>query len=754
MTQKTLSILGVIKKKLDNLDLSHKNKNLHEDLTSEFDYEVPAKKSNVISEISGDPKTENSQQSSASNQQNSQNLDQNNSANSSTNSQNQSQYPNPNQFGFNESGSSKAESSNNNPDKKNNGNFDFNLNFAKDEKNKEVSSSSIDSNSPIQSNSPIEVNKEINNDSTKNPISLDPLVDGSKGNDLLANKQNSFDNNGLEINDKSNIEFENIVEEYEDELSDEDLDGGVSTSSIYNLIVKNSQNAFNYPDEKNPSNSEFNLPQVQSSNEFNLPQVQSSVEFNLSQVQSSNQVSNSTDLNLNFSDDLSFADEKLFGNSQANLSETSSSKTSSSEDLGKISVPNSNEINSQISPKNSSENSSEIVAENHLNNSQIPIDNLIFPNENQPEKNDNMKSEMKLFSRLSSQSNTIQDSNFAISNEQIKLAEKLDKPIFENFKSENVINSSINKNNSLQDNQNSNQEIDLEFEKELMGFNENLAENKGDKNDNLFSQNTPTSQLAKDDISINLNQSLNFNQSTNTSQYQFANDHDDHIKQVFSTDNPVNFDNSIIGKSQVNLAVNNENYQYQSSSTNPSNSNLDSKLSDVKSSILDQQFDYNHDNLDIASEKIFGQKNDLNNDFKNTHSFDEDHHFEDNANKNINEQQLNHFEENNKLDNKITSSTSSQYQSPTQYLQQNQYQSSNSRVLLQDDVIMQSSNSIQKLLDAKSMMTGISNFMKTPYPIEIAVQLMEPKLEKWMNENLAQIVEKIVKEEISKIIPK
>ena len=736
MTQKTLSILGVIKKKLDNLDLSHKNKNLHEDLTSEFDYEVPAKKSNVTSEISGDSKTENSQQSSASNQQNSQNLDQNNSANSSTNSQNQSQ--DPNQFGFNESGSSKAESSNNNSDKKNNGNFDFNLNFAKDEKNKEVSSSPIESNSPIQSNSPIEVNKEINNDSTKNPISLDPLVDGSKGNDLLANKQNSFDNNGLEINDKSIIEFENIVEEYEDELSDEDLDGGVSTSSIYNLIVKNSQNAFNYPDEKNPSNSEFNLPQVQSSVEFNLPQVQSS-----------NEVSNSSDLNFNFSDDLSFADEKLFGNSQANLSKTSSSKTSSSEDLGKISVPNSNEINSQISPKNSSENSSEIVAENHLNNSQISIDNLIFPNENQPEKNDNMKSEMKLFSRLSSQSNTIQDSNFAISNEQIKLAEKLDQPIFENFKSENVINSSINKNNSLQDNQNSNQEIDLEFEKELMGFNENLAENKGDKNDNLFSQNTPTSQLAKDDISINLNQ------STNSNQYQFANDHDDHIKQVFSTDNPVNFDNSIIGKSQVNLAVNKENYQYQSSSTNLSNSNLDSKLSDVKSSILDQQFDYNHDNLDIASEKIFGQKNDLNNDlnndFKNTHSFDEDHHFEDNANKNINEQQLNHFEENNKLDNKITSS---QYQSPTQYLQQNQYQSSNSRVLLQDDVIMQSSNSIQKLLDAKSMMTGISNFMKTPYPIEIAVQLMEPKLEKWMNENLAQIVEKIVKEEISKIIPK
>jgi hypothetical protein len=174
MTEKTLSILGVIKKKLDNLDLSHKNKNPQEDLTSEFDYEVPAKKSNAVS---GDSKTENSQQSSDSNQQNSQNLDQNNSANSSTNSQNQYQYPN--QFGVNESGSSKAESSNNNSDKKNNGNFDFNLNFAKEEKGKELSSSPSESSSVSQSNSPI----EIKNDSTKNPISLDPLVDGSKGNE-------------------------------------------------------------------------------------------------------------------------------------------------------------------------------------------------------------------------------------------------------------------------------------------------------------------------------------------------------------------------------------------------------------------------------------------------------------------------------------------------------------------------------------------------------------------------------------------
>lgn len=37
---------------------------------------------------------------------------------------------------------------------------------------------------------------------------------------------------------------------------------------------------------------------------------------------------------------------------------------------------------------------------------------------------------------------------------------------------------------------------------------------------------------------------------------------------------------------------------------------------------------------------------------------------------------------------------------------------------------------------------------------ELAVQLMEPKLEKWLNDHLANLVEEIVREEIKKIIPK
>jgi len=34
------------------------------------------------------------------------------------------------------------------------------------------------------------------------------------------------------------------------------------------------------------------------------------------------------------------------------------------------------------------------------------------------------------------------------------------------------------------------------------------------------------------------------------------------------------------------------------------------------------------------------------------------------------------------------------------------------------------------------------------------MNLMEPKLEKWLNDNLPELVENIVREEIEKIVPK
>ena len=66
MTEKTLSILGVIKKKLDSLDRGSKNKASVEDLNNEFDYVVPAKKS---SEIKNEENKDNQQQVSKNSQE-------------------------------------------------------------------------------------------------------------------------------------------------------------------------------------------------------------------------------------------------------------------------------------------------------------------------------------------------------------------------------------------------------------------------------------------------------------------------------------------------------------------------------------------------------------------------------------------------------------------------------------------------------------------------------------------------------------
>ncbi len=74
--------------------------------------------------------------------------------------------------------------------------------------------------------------------------------------------------------------------------------------------------------------------------------------------------------------------------------------------------------------------------------------------------------------------------------------------------------------------------------------------------------------------------------------------------------------------------------------------------------------------------------------------------------------------------------------------------------ILSQETVQDASNSIRKLLDANNVISGVKKFSQDPVLSEIAVQLMEPKLEKWLNENLAEIVERIVKEEIKKIVPK
>lgn len=63
-------------------------------------------------------------------------------------------------------------------------------------------------------------------------------------------------------------------------------------------------------------------------------------------------------------------------------------------------------------------------------------------------------------------------------------------------------------------------------------------------------------------------------------------------------------------------------------------------------------------------------------------------------------------------------------------------------------------DSIKKLVDAKNVVSGVTSFSKSEAFADIAAQLMEPRLEKWLNEHLPALVENIVREEIKKIIPK
>lgn len=74
--------------------------------------------------------------------------------------------------------------------------------------------------------------------------------------------------------------------------------------------------------------------------------------------------------------------------------------------------------------------------------------------------------------------------------------------------------------------------------------------------------------------------------------------------------------------------------------------------------------------------------------------------------------------------------------------------------LIYNSTVMQTTESIKKLIDAKNVVAGISSFSQSPALSELAVQLMEPKLERWLNDNLPHVVEKIVREEIKRIIPK
>ena len=74
--------------------------------------------------------------------------------------------------------------------------------------------------------------------------------------------------------------------------------------------------------------------------------------------------------------------------------------------------------------------------------------------------------------------------------------------------------------------------------------------------------------------------------------------------------------------------------------------------------------------------------------------------------------------------------------------------------LIREEAVFQATNSMKKLIEAKNLVNNIGNFARDETLTRIAVNLMEPKLEKWLNDNLPSLVENIVREEIEKIVPK
>ena len=75
--------------------------------------------------------------------------------------------------------------------------------------------------------------------------------------------------------------------------------------------------------------------------------------------------------------------------------------------------------------------------------------------------------------------------------------------------------------------------------------------------------------------------------------------------------------------------------------------------------------------------------------------------------------------------------------------------------LIHEETIYQSTNSIKKLMEAKNIVKKVNDsFANDELLNKIAMNLMEPKLEKWLNDNLPNLVEEIVRQEIEKIIPK
>lgn len=74
--------------------------------------------------------------------------------------------------------------------------------------------------------------------------------------------------------------------------------------------------------------------------------------------------------------------------------------------------------------------------------------------------------------------------------------------------------------------------------------------------------------------------------------------------------------------------------------------------------------------------------------------------------------------------------------------------------LVSNDLAKKTAQSINKLIGAKNTVNNVNKFANGEHFSEIAAKLMLPKIEKWLEDNLPEIVERAVEKEIARIIEK
>jgi cell pole-organizing protein PopZ len=743
MTEKTLSILGVIKKKLDNLDRNAKN-NVAPDLSSEFDYVVPAKK-NSDSSLNSDQNSANTAENNSANNQNQDNkineyslgdLDPKAQEANQTNANNQEAKPQEDS-----ANTSKTTETDNKKDDKLDialTNFDEELESIIEEYEDELSDADLDGGSAMNSIFNItlrqapktddhEENFGENNDSI--------LIDFSADNSASSSEEtgnNNFNNNDTANNSDSSADsefgFDSDLNQAQQKLFGDSMNLDFDKA---NPVDNNSSQNFNnslQPDleQANANINSLDINNLQSNLSFreddnkNLPAPDNSLSHNKDSVDNGHEL----DFNLSFNHDnhLDFSFDDHNNNQEVQQPQAENHELPK-QDLNN----NLNDLNFDNTSKSSEEIS--LADENALKKQQIISDfeKDVTPqipsfnaNENPINTSNRMLSALKGNLNINNNTSSVQQNSPSTSdfddfshdhnNSDFELS---DLELAESKMFSNSDSSSFDQKSEIKVEQKSQLNLDQDH---AQNFEQNLNQNPKQEIDH---------ELFHDNEQINLSQSQLHNDFANTLNINLAQNN------LFNEPNKLgnNFTQDSQNSSPTlrqNIAIPNfvtkENSQENLQKTNPQLANF---INDLEHHADNDQ---NH-----LSQFINHQDNSQNNNFlniSNQHIVDHDsdmHHQAD--------QQIDHNQHN--LQNTNLN-----------------YQPQVSKPLVNEDVIIQSATSVQQLLNAKTLMSGINNFMQSPYPLEIAIQLMEPKLEQWLNENLSQIVEKVVRDEIKRIMPK